>query len=153
MSLAERLCGYASARVPASVKTQQALRAMDTLGTIFLVLDALYCAAKVLRVGQIKQLWWPLIIRHIEGAKFVPKEIRAKTVKRVRNFDVAETLNLALESYKRGVRPSPLLVIGLKEELFCGAASSKFKEDQWNQWREDVIEWRRSIQAGVEEKK
>ncbi|CDJ46427.1 hypothetical protein EBH_0066090 [Eimeria brunetti] len=144
---AERLCAYATTKMPVKYRRGQAGYAIDTLGTIFLVLDTLHCAAEVLGDKSSKQLWWPLVVRHIESAKFVPKKELPTTDRHFRNSKVARALNTALDYYRRGVRPPAVMVIGLKEALLCEPFPySKFQDQQWNTWRNDAANFRRSIQ-------
>ncbi|CDJ46425.1 hypothetical protein EBH_0066070 [Eimeria brunetti] len=150
LSQAEILCGYASSSMRVHYKRAQAMCARETLGTVFLVLDTLHCAAEVLGERSKKQLWWPLIVRHIEDAKYFPAKELLLTCKTIRNTDVALTLSTALEYYRRGCRPPARMVIGLKEALFCErGTSSKFHAEYWNPYRDDVEQWRRFIELSL----
>ncbi|CDJ52444.1 hypothetical protein EBH_0049750 [Eimeria brunetti] len=147
LTQAECLCGYATGGMPATSRGGQARQAVETQGLIFIVFDALHCAAEVLGDKSMKQLWWPLIVRHIRDAKFVPKKGLILPEKALRNSVVARRLHVALEYYRRGLRPPMRMVIGLKEALFCElGAGSKFSAAQWNPWRKDAAQWRQSIQ-------
>ncbi|CDJ34856.1 LOW QUALITY PROTEIN: uncharacterized protein EMH_0093290 [Eimeria mitis] len=143
---AERLYGYASQTMALNYRRAQPLYAIETLGAIFLVLDTLYCAAEVLGDYSMKQDWWPSIVHRIEAARFVPKKEHLRCDKSVRNLHIALTLDAALEYYRKGIRPPLLMVIGLKEALFCGPGSTRFKSPQWDPWRQDAAQWRVSIQ-------
>ena len=154
LAQAERLCGYASATMPISYRRGQAAYAMETLGLIFLVLDTLHCAAEVLGDNIMKHLWWPSVIRHIEGAMFVPKREFVKRGKCYKNVDVALTLAAALNYYREGLRPPVRMVIGLKQALFYEAAKrSKFQAERWDAWRQDAAEWARSIESSLSGRK
>ncbi|CDJ36528.1 uncharacterized protein EMH_0089260 [Eimeria mitis] len=151
---AERLCGYAMGKMSLSYRANQAMCARETLGVVFLVIDTLYCAAKILGDRSMKELWWPRIMRRIEGVKYIPSAVVPSLTKCIRNLDVARTLSAALEYYRRGERPPPRMVIGLKEALFCEKCpSSKFNQEKWDLWREDVRSWRRHIQLMLAESK
>ncbi|CDJ52445.1 hypothetical protein EBH_0049760 [Eimeria brunetti] len=150
---AERLCGYALGRMPVACPRGLASLAVDTLGNIFLVLDTLHCVAEVLGDHAQKQSWWPLIIRRTESAVFVPKRTPQIAGKRFTNSDVAQTLQVALEYYRRGGRPPTRMVIGLKEALLCEpGTSSKFNGERWNPWREAAVHFRLSVLPGLQDR-
>lgn len=147
---AERLCGYACGSMKVSRRRAHASSAIDTLGTAFLVMDTLHCAAEVLGDKSMKESWWPWMVSHIESASYEPRRDFVTIGKRSRNVDVASTLHVALDFYRRGLRAPLRMVIGLKEALLCEpGASSKFKAERWNPWREDAARWRRSIEPSL----
>ncbi|CDJ28689.1 uncharacterized protein EMH_0043060 [Eimeria mitis] len=150
---AERLFAFAMYNMPLTYRRGHALYAIETLGTIFLVLDTLYCAAEVIGEHSMKQDWWPSLIRRIGSVKFVPRNEYQMTDKALRNAEVGRALNAVLEYYRRGLRPPALLVVGLKEALLCEPGSSKFKAEQWKAWRRDAAHWRLSLQPSVAENK
>ncbi|CDJ52446.1 hypothetical protein EBH_0049770 [Eimeria brunetti] len=146
LTQAERLCGYAIKRMPVPHKSGKTTHVIDTLGTAILVIDTLHCAAEVLGKYSMKHLWWPLVMRHIEAAKSVPRREFLLPGRRQRNSNVEYVMHVALEYYRRGARPPIRVVIGLKEALLCEpGASSKFRDEQWRPWREDAAHWRQSI--------
>ena len=150
----ERLCGYASATMPISYCRGQAIHVIDTLGTIFLVLDTLHCAAEVLGDNIMKHLWWPSITRRMESATLVKKRDFVVPGKCYRNAEIARTLQCALGYYREGMRPPILMVTGLKQALLCEPSlSSKFKAERWDAWRQDAAEWLRSIESGLSGRK
>ncbi|CDJ35622.1 LOW QUALITY PROTEIN: uncharacterized protein EMH_0098950 [Eimeria mitis] len=148
----ERLCGYALGRMALTYREAYPLSAVETLGTIFIVFDALHCATEVLGDPLLKDVWLPRLVRRIEGVHFTPVGKYLITGKSLRNAEVARTLSVALEYYRRGSRPPARMVIGLKEALFCGPASSKFNLAQWNPWRADA-DFRESIESSLAENK
>ncbi|CDJ51292.1 hypothetical protein EBH_0040830 [Eimeria brunetti] len=150
---AERLYGYAIAKMLVTCRRRQATDAIEVLGTVFLVVDALHCAAEVLGDRAMKHLWWPTIVRKIESARFRPNRKFLAKGKCLRNSEIACALDAALEYYRRGCRAPVRMVIGLKEALFCEPRSSKFNVAHWNPWRDAAVQWRRSIQRSLADKK
>ncbi|CDJ35353.1 uncharacterized protein EMH_0096890 [Eimeria mitis] len=138
----ERLCGQG-----------YPLYAIETLGTIFIVFDTLYCATEVLGDPSLKDVWLPRLVRRTEGIRFTPKQSFLINDKSTRNAEVARTLSVALEYYRRGSRPPARMVVGLKEALFCEPASSKFNAEQWDPWRADAEDFRESIESSLAENK
>ncbi|CDJ58079.1 hypothetical protein, conserved [Eimeria maxima] len=105
---------------------------------------------EVLGDKSMKESWWPWMVSHIESASYEPRRDFVTIGKRSRNVDVASTLHVALDFYRRGLRAPLRMVIGLKEALLCEpGASSKFKAERWNPWREDAARWRRSIEPSL----
>ncbi|CDJ30971.1 LOW QUALITY PROTEIN: uncharacterized protein EMH_0062870 [Eimeria mitis] len=123
----ERLIGYALGRMAVTYKRSQASCAIDALGMAFITLDALYCAAELLGDRSMKQHWWDRIISRIEPLRYVPSRDTQLTEERTRNADLARALDAALDYFRAGERPAPILTIGLKEALFCEPGSSKFR--------------------------
>ncbi|CDJ34258.1 uncharacterized protein EMH_0019470 [Eimeria mitis] len=149
VSQAERLCGYAIESMPVAGRRPHPLCVLEALGTIFLVLDTLYCAAEVLGENSGKQWWWPWIVSRLEHARFEQTHECSLSIKSKRNSEVAHALSMALEYYRRGIRPPMIMVIGLKEALFCEERISKFKAILWRAWKEDAEKWRESIKPDV----
>ncbi|CDJ52447.1 hypothetical protein EBH_0049780 [Eimeria brunetti] len=143
---ARRLCRYAITKMPVVCRRPQATHAIETMGLVFLVLDTLHCVAEVLGKYSMKHLWWPLVVRHIENARYAPKRDFLIPGKCLRNAEVAHTLHAALDYYRQGIRPPARMVIGLKEALLCEPTQhSKFKGTRWDTFREDAAHWRQSI--------
>ncbi|CDJ54254.1 hypothetical protein, conserved [Eimeria brunetti] len=143
---AERLCGYAIKKMPVACKRPIATDAIETLGMVFLVVDTLHCLTEILGKFSMKHLWWPLVVRHIENARYAPKRDFVVPGKCSRNAEIARTLDAALDYYRQGHRPPVRMVVGLKEALLCEPLERwKFSSTRWNPWREDAAQWRQSI--------
>ncbi|CDI73974.1 hypothetical protein, conserved [Eimeria praecox] len=136
LHITERLVGYATGCMPKHVPKTTAAAAVEVLGIIFLVVDALFSAAEVLGENSKRSLWWGDVVRHIRKVKYSPKVRPSKT------NEVALLLDMALNYYRRGVRPPCRLVVCLKEALFDKSCSMKFACPSWDGWRKDAEEWR-----------
>ncbi|CDJ27188.1 uncharacterized protein EMH_0029530 [Eimeria mitis] len=151
---AERLCGYAMERMAVTYRRGQAMYATETLGTVFLVLDMLYCIAEVLGDRSMKEAWWPHIAARTEVIRYVPPREYSKAGKCGWNSHLARALDAALGYYRRGDRPPPRVVIGLKLALVCEPAErSKFRVKGYQPWRDDAREWKESIERSLAGKK
>ncbi|CDJ47250.1 GK22061, related [Eimeria brunetti] len=137
----ERLCGYASNRMPAHGGGITTTFAVQTLGRVFMIIDTLYCASEVLADVSKRADWWPNIVDHIENARY-PNKSRDQILQRVCwSAPVLNALNVALDYYRKGLRPPPILVVAIKSALLLSPMASDFKHAKWNDWRTDAIEW------------
>ncbi|CDJ52129.1 hypothetical protein EBH_0002850 [Eimeria brunetti] len=149
MEYAERLCGYASGRMPvaSTVKTP-----VGGLGRMFIVLDTLYCAAEALGQSSRKKEWWPMVANHIKGAGYHRKSNDVIRGKRTWSYPILSALRAALSYYRMGQRPPPRLVVNLKLALFL-SPSPVFQKSVWDPWRQDAEEWLESIKATIQKNK
>ncbi|CDJ34555.1 uncharacterized protein EMH_0020960 [Eimeria mitis] len=141
MAHTERLCAYASGSMQVEIRRNRPMIAVETLGSIFLVLDTLYCLTEVLGSNAKKEVWWPWIVDRIKNVRFTPY-IGSRVRRRSRELDIALSLSYALDYYRQGQRPPLRLVVGLKEAILCAPGTTKFKSSTWNFWRQDAMEWR-----------
>lgn len=134
----ERLVGYATGSMPTTVPKKTMVAAIEALGTILLVLDALFCAAEVLGESSRRNSWWTDVVRHIKRVKY------SRRVRPSKKNEVAEMLDSALNYYRRCVRPPARFLICVKEVLFEQFCEMKFNSTSWDAWRRDILEWRQA---------
>lgn len=144
---AERLYGYSQNNMPVTAPRKWPYYYVEILGTIFLLVDALFCAAEVLGSNAKKELWWPHLINRVNDAVGAFRAERWLYFgKQRKNIELAKALASALDVYKNGRRPSAYTVVNLKRCLLCDPANVKFRSTSWKSWRADDLEWISSAQ-------
>ena len=147
---AERLCGYACGSMKVSRRRAHASSAIDTLGTAFLVMDTLHCAAEVLGQSSKKEQWWPDIVSHIENARYMQHVQKTRKSMGAWSNAILNGLDTALEFYRMGERPPLRLVLGLKLALFLSPKSTRLNTSKWDPWRGDALEWLQLIKPSIQ---
>ncbi|CDJ47252.1 hypothetical protein, conserved [Eimeria brunetti] len=140
----ERLFGFATGCMEVDAAFR-AMKAISILGQIFLVIDMLYCATEVLGDNSRKHMWWPELMKRIEGARYhhSPHGYTAEKLRWL--VDIALELDAVLDIYRSGIRPPARRVVSLKERLLCNPVLKRFQYVSFDPWRADVKEWRQSI--------
>ncbi|CDJ36428.1 uncharacterized protein EMH_0085110 [Eimeria mitis] len=134
----ERLAGYAAGMMPVNCTGRSAV---GVFGRIFIVVDTLFCSAEVLGQSAMKNVWWPKVLRHIEGAWDGQMQTTGAISVPDWKARVLNALFVALDHYRVGQRPPLHLVIGLKFALFVSPVSTGFQNPKWDPWRKAAAEW------------
>ncbi|CDJ47268.1 hypothetical protein EBH_0036130 [Eimeria brunetti] len=142
VSYTERLCGYACGTMSTNINTKAGTQ---ILGRMFIILDTLHCAAEALGMGANRAAWWPVIINRIESRAPSRDPEEASWLSPINH-----ALTIAIEYYKRGLRPPMGLVIGLKLILFVSPKLTDFKELKWDPWRDDALHWFEAVAMRIQ---
>ncbi|CDI73973.1 hypothetical protein, conserved [Eimeria praecox] len=144
----ERLVGHATGSMQVH-GTDTPLKAVTVLGHMFFVVDLLYCAAEVLGDKSGKHIWWPELIRYIEGARYYRStDTHLGEIPSCLN-DIACALSAALDYYRQGSRPPARVVVGLKERILRNPYIKRFQQASWDPWREDSRSWQRQMNLSM----
>ncbi|CDJ29792.1 uncharacterized protein EMH_0052720 [Eimeria mitis] len=150
LTCTERLCGYATTVMPNDYTVQSAIA---TWGKVFIVLDALHCAAEVLGRSSRRDVWWPRVVRHLRDARYFDGPSAQIVEKTSWGSCILNGLSAALDYYRLGHRPPPRLVVSLKLALFLLPVQTDFRKKKWDPWREDAAEWLESAKPSRQQSK
>ncbi|OEH74131.1 hypothetical protein cyc_08637 [Cyclospora cayetanensis] len=140
LSTAKNLFAYAMTSMVSAIRRWHPSK-VDSLGRVFLVVDALYCAMKVLGQDPVEQPWWSTLMFIVKYAKG-NSEVSLKPARRPLQIQqVIDPLNSALRVYSKGQRPGADVVVSLKRQLICQKVFKNSKAHAWDFWREEDEKW------------
>ncbi|KAL8440885.1 hypothetical protein Emag_007642 [Eimeria magna] len=114
------------------------IRIIRQLGLHFMILDSLVCARQLLGPDMVPEQWWDALAGVFSTDYVVQPYEKAKEATK-HNYSLIAGLRAAVELLKTGVRPSAAEIVKLKKMLFCSPYSAaRFKDSQWNCWRQDA---------------
>ncbi|OEH80221.1 hypothetical protein cyc_02155 [Cyclospora cayetanensis] len=115
--LAEKLVAYVTTDMALHHRRWGPAKKAELLGLLFLVVDALYCAAEVLGESSGKQIWWPKLMDVVATAKHNvgQSSLPAQGLSQIEELILL--LISALDTYSNNQRPSAEVVVALKRQL------------------------------------
>lgn len=153
-SAVENIAAYVFHHMQASVEGRTPSRAVRRLAHTLLMLDAMFAACEAVGPKAHRERWWPTLMQKIEtrfsasssslvtfAAFSDAASDAAKTA--LLNNELAKNINLAINTYKAGVRPPADVLVPLKRQIFCGSIAA-FMIARWEPWRQDDRDWRDS---------
>ncbi|CDJ52915.1 hypothetical protein EBH_0053440 [Eimeria brunetti] len=115
-------------------------RQKSTLRTALLMTDAMFAAAEVLGEKAKKNEWWKDVIGALPVYRR-PTVVAAAGHASQQSLMLVQLLQSALEAYKGGQRPPPLVLVPLKQILLCTHAVPGLIRGNWTRLQRDDQEW------------
>ncbi|CDJ51676.1 hypothetical protein, conserved [Eimeria brunetti] len=141
----EKLVRKTARRARRGIRQVRPLFGASTLGSYFLVFDYLVSALQVFGGSSGLPEWWGEFVSVFDFDYFYPTPSKGSRESGIYNTQLANSLLVALNMYKKGERPSAHVVIELKRHLFFGEhGPQQFKRAQWDPWREEDEAFRRA---------
>lgn len=141
MGCLEELVGFAMHNVKRSLKVVRPVFAVETLALYLLVVDSLYAASATLGESAQSCTWWNRIMAELPTQFVLGSQAHPRGASR-KLLSLAERIKDAFEIFRSGARPSPAVLVPLKQEILCSGLIRKFQRGGWRIFKEQDDEWR-----------
>lgn len=141
MKCLEDLVGFAVHHFKSTLKVVRPVFGVETLALYLLIADSLYAASLALGDPAQRNTWWGRIMSALPTNIVLGSHPHPRRASRDL-LSLAGRIKNALDIFRSGCRPSPIVLVPLKQDILCSGMLRKFQRGRWKIFKTDDDKWR-----------